>query len=153
MNWPTRESPGWKKSSRTMKLSCIFTFPSSYRISSISWRTPRADPEEASEDDGDDIVVCEEVIEKREETPEVGVDHPKNEANFKENRVKGDNKLTRKKKRSFVRGYFRKWKGEKFFGSPKLMPWQFVIFSFIGSFVSMSILGLIHQYWYLLSLC
>jgi len=52
-----------------------------------------------------------------------------------------------KEKRNWVMRYFLKWKGEKFFGSPKLQPWRFMVFSFIGAFLGIGILGVMHQYW------
>lgn len=53
------------------------------------------------------------------------------------------------KKRNWLVRYFRKWKGEKVFGSPKLQPWAFMVFSFMGAFIGIGVLGLISQYWYL----
>jgi hypothetical protein len=52
-----------------------------------------------------------------------------------------------KRKRNWISKYFLKWKGEKFFGSAKLQPWLFIVFSFIGSFIGIGVLFVIHQYW------
>jgi len=65
-----------------------------------------------------------------------------------ENGTKEDEKATKWKfsPKQRVARYFRKWKGEKFQGEVEYPTIRILIWSFIGSFVAISVVGIFHIY-------